>query len=57
MYTLRDIQQETEQIEKYLEIVRIPCPRCARESAARFRDCFRSGSARALLLLRRCCTR
>ena len=24
MYTLRDIQQETEQIEKYLEIVRAP---------------------------------
>ena len=59
MYTLRDIQQETEQIEKYLEIVRAPAPHRAvlAQSASRLLRCFRSGSARALLLLRRCCTR
>ena len=60
MYTLREIQQETEQIEKYLEIVRAPARTALcvlAQSASRLLRCFRSGSARALLLLRRCCTR
>ena len=59
MYTLRDIQQETEQIEKYLEIVRAPAAARAvpaQRSAGGFATAFQAG-ARALLLLRRCCTR
>ena len=58
MYTLRDIQQETEQIEKYLEIVRAPARTalCSRKVLLAFATAFQAG-ARALLLLRRCCTR
>ena len=53
MYTLRDIQQETEQIEKYLEIVRAPARTalCSRKVLLKSRLAASEAGARALF----CC--